>query len=116
MSEEPVNTPPTDDWAIVELMGHRQRAGRVSEVEKFGAKLLRIDMPCGGPTDGEGGRQDWVTEFYGGSAIYALRPCDEEIVRDWLRDRGELRPVRPLRYQSAPALSHDGPGFDEDDR
>lgn len=32
-------------WAILELMGHRQRAGLVQEVELFGGKLLRIDIP-----------------------------------------------------------------------
>jgi hypothetical protein len=34
-----------DAWAIVELMGHRTRAGHVSEVELFGAKMMRIEVP-----------------------------------------------------------------------
>lgn len=33
------------EWGIVELMGHVRLAGRVSEVERFGAKLGRIDIP-----------------------------------------------------------------------
>jgi hypothetical protein len=32
-------------WAIVELMGHRRLAGRVSEQVIGGASLLRIDVP-----------------------------------------------------------------------
>jgi hypothetical protein len=34
-----------EGWAIVELMGHRQRAGYVKEAEMFGAKMLRLDIP-----------------------------------------------------------------------
>ena len=31
-----------EQWAKVELMGHRTRVGKVSEVEMFGGKLMRI--------------------------------------------------------------------------
>lgn len=31
-------------WAIVELMGHVRLAGYVTEEERFGAKLGRIDI------------------------------------------------------------------------
>ena len=31
-------------FALLELMGYRQRIGRVSEVEMVGGKLLRIDV------------------------------------------------------------------------
>lgn len=63
-----------DGWAIVELMGHRERAGRVSEVELAGAKMLRLDIPTDNP-------EVFVTELYGGSAIYCLSPCAEQIAR-----------------------------------
>lgn len=79
-----------EGWAIVELMGHRQRPGYVREVELAGAKMLRIDIPA------ESGD---VTEYYGASAIYAIRPAQEEIVRDRCRGFGAQRPVRPLSYQ-----------------
>ena len=83
-------------WAIVELMGHRRRAGEVREVEQFGARLLRIDIPT---KDGVG-----VTEFYGGGAIYALRPCDEDLARRTADYIGDPRPVAPstLRLASPP--------------
>jgi hypothetical protein len=82
-----------EGWAIVELMGHRQRGGYVKDVEMFGGKLLRVDIPVGADTN--------VTEFYGCSAIYALRPCSEEIVRDHVRKSygGDPRPVRPVEYR-----------------
>lgn len=85
-----------EGWAIVELMGHRQRGGYAKDVEMFGGKLLRIDIPVA--------PEKTVTEFYGCSAIYALRPCTEEIVRDHVKRAydGDLRPVRPLEYRETP--------------
>lgn len=80
-------------WAIVELMGHRRRAGQVKEVEQFGAKMLRIDIPAG---------EAFVTEFYGGSSIYALRPAAEEVARRVAEDLGDPRPVAPVSYRLPP--------------
>lgn len=86
------------EWAIVELMGHRRRAGVISEVERFGTKLLRIDIPLPkGEADGPGG--GYVTEFAGGSSIYALRPCSEEVARAAARAIGDPRPVMPAAYR-----------------
>jgi hypothetical protein len=95
-----------EGWAIVELMGHRQRGGYVKDVEMFGGKLLRIDIPVSSEAT--------VTEFYGCSAIYALRPCSEEIVRDHVKRSydGDLRPVRPLEYREREPAQL---GFDEDE-
>ncbi len=42
-ADAPAEIPP--EYAIVEIMGHRKLAGRILEVERFGAKLLRIDIP-----------------------------------------------------------------------
>lgn len=36
---------PESVWAIVEQMGHVKLSGRISEEEKFGAKMMRIDIP-----------------------------------------------------------------------
>ena len=80
-------------WAIVELIGHRKRAGEVREVEQFGARLLRLDIPT---EDGVG-----VTEFYGGGAIYALRPCDEDLARRVAKQIGDPRPVLPSTLRLA---------------
>lgn len=60
-------------WGVVELMGHVRLAGKVSEEERFGCKLGRIDVP----TDGE----KFVTIYFGGSSIYRVTPCDEESAR-----------------------------------
>lgn len=79
-----------EGWAMLELMGHRQRVGRVSEAEMFGGKLLRIDIPT---KDGD------VTEFYGCSSVYALRPISEEVARDYADRYADPRPVRPVDYR-----------------
>lgn len=57
------------EWAILELFGHRQLAGRIAEVDRFGVKMCRIDIPSEPP----------VTQFYGGSAIYGITITTEEI-------------------------------------
>jgi hypothetical protein len=68
MSEE---TRPYEGWAIVELMGHRRLAGRVSQAEQYGVAMLRLDVP---PTEGA----QAATQFYGGSSIYCITPVSEE--------------------------------------
>lgn len=81
-----------EGWAIVELMGHRQRGGYVKDVEMFGGKLLRVDIPVE--------PEKTVTEFYGCSAIYALRPCTEQIARDFCkRSYEDPRPIQPVEYR-----------------
>lgn len=102
----------TDDasysgWAMLELMGHRQRIGYVREIEMFGGKLLRIDIPT------EGGD---VTEFYGASSIYSLRPVSEEIARDSAKRYGDPRPVRPVEYREGAQIEdHSHTRCDDDE-
>jgi hypothetical protein len=99
-----------EGFAVLELMGHRQRAGYVKDVEMFGGKMLRIDIPVEADKT--------VTEFYGCAAIYALRPCTEEIVRDHVKRsyEGDPRPVRPITYRPEPErdVEPDPVGDDEE--
>ncbi len=98
----------TGDWAIVELMGHRQRGGIIQEVERFGTKMLRIDVPAG---------DAFVTEYYGGSSIYALRPATEEIARGFAERCGDPRPVSPVAYRiAAPEPDFHDEDLDDDER
>ena len=82
-------------WALLELMGHRRRVGQVREVEMFGGKLLRIDIPV----IVEGKSDESVTEFYGCTSIYGLTPISEEVGRDFAKRNGDPRPVRPVDYR-----------------
>ncbi len=57
-------------WAIIELMGHQKIAGLCTEESIAGSNMLRVDVPeteCNVP----------FTRYLGGSAIYAINPCDE---------------------------------------
>jgi hypothetical protein len=52
-----------DQWAVVELLGHRRLAGRVREATIGGGAFLRIDVPG----DGD---EIVATQFYGHGAVY----------------------------------------------
>lgn len=61
-----------EGWAVIELMGHRVRYGKIAEVIAFGAPMMRIDIPSDPPR----------TEFYGGSSIFSFQAITEEMARD----------------------------------
>lgn len=82
-------------WVLLELMGHRQRIGMAREEEVAGGIMLRVDVP----TD----EDDFATEYYGASSIYALRPISEEIARTHYAAR-DPRPPRPLSYRETPEI------------
>ncbi len=64
------------EWAIVEIFGHRRHAGRTREEERFGAKMLRVDIPKNGDPTAAG----WETLYYGGSSIFSFALTDEATV------------------------------------
>lgn len=98
------------EWAILELMGHVKLAGLVSEEERFGAKLGRIDIPNG---DG------FTTQYFGASSVYRLTPTTEEIARA-VALRNQPQPVHRWELPSLPsphemgATADDGTYFEED--
>jgi len=94
--------PPFEGWAILEILGHRTRPGYVKEVEMFGGKLVRVDIPVK-DADIEG----HVTEFYGCASIYSMRPATEDVVKEAAyREWGGVdpRPVRPVDFKARAAL------------
>lgn len=58
---------PEGDYAIVEALGHRTFVGRVSDIERFGTKMLQVEPLFGdvmlGPV------------LLGGGSIYQFTPC-----------------------------------------
>jgi hypothetical protein len=63
-----------ESWAIIEIFGHTQIAGKVTEASIGGCSFLRIDVPeCDG--------QPAFTKFYGQGAIYSMTPCGEQVAR-----------------------------------
>ena len=85
-----------EGWAILELMGHRERPGYVKEVEIAGGKMLRIDIPV---QKDDAGQDVTVTEFYSAGAIYCMTPCSEELARGRVTPYNDRRPVRPMDYR-----------------
>lgn len=62
----------SETWAIVELMGHIRLAGRITEEEKFGSKMGRLDIPT---ADG------FITQYFGGGSVYRITFVTEEVAR-----------------------------------
>lgn len=62
---------PEGEYAIVEVLGHRTLVGRVSEIERFGTKLMQIEPLFGdvmlGPI------------LVGGSSLYQFTPCSADV-------------------------------------
>jgi hypothetical protein len=78
--------------AVVELMGHRTRAGAISDAQMGGATLLRIEHPSRADHTGAG----QLTEYYAPSAIFSIRPCSAEeaaVVAGWAWGEQVSRPA-----------------------
>lgn len=64
----------TESWAIVELMGHKVVAGKVSKSELVGPPKLRVDVPATSI-------YPEFTQLYGDAAIYCVTFVSEEVAR-----------------------------------
>jgi len=62
-----------DEWAILELMGHRRMAGKVTEAVIGGGAFIRIDVPRDNGTQ--------TTQFYSPQSVYCITPTTEEMAR-----------------------------------
>ena len=82
-----------DSWAIVEQLGHRRLAGRLSEVQLAGTGFLRLEIPetTAGPAR---------TQFLAPSSIFAIHPVDEKTA---VLAAGAGQPV-PIQRWELPAI------------
>lgn len=94
-------------WALIELMGHRKRAGLCEDVTMIGSRLLRVDVPSEEPGK-------FTTEFYGAAAIYGLHPCDEATARRLAKSHVYDRAIEPYQEPFNPQLSFIDP-MDKDE-
>ncbi len=97
---------PFEDWAIVELMGHRRLAGYAADAEMFGTRMLRLDI-----YDATG-CLPVLTQFYGGGAVYCLTPTTEDIARK-IGGRSSPAPVSRFELEQRPADMGPAPGADD---
>lgn len=72
-------------WAILELMGHKVVAGYISKSEMFGKPMLRVDVPAVGDNPS-------FTQMYGESAVYCITFVSEE----YARQTAEVTRVKPI--------------------
>jgi len=62
-------------WMVAEFLGHHKLAGFVTEEQKWGQVLMRIDIPTG--VDCEGKKLKFTTQWYGTHALYCATPVNE---------------------------------------
>lgn len=85
---------PTEFWGKVDLLGHLTLAGRVSEVEMFGGKLGRVDVPRG---------DTFESRFFGANSVYLISVVTEAVARELAKR--VLPPVQAWDWpRSAPQL------------
>lgn len=70
-------------WGVLELMGHVKLAGYITNEKLFGVEIGRIDIPSG---------DSFITQYFGGSAVYRMTPVSEEIARAFSA-QNQPRPV-----------------------
>lgn len=80
-----MSTEKFDLWAIVELFGHAKIAGRCTEQNVAGTNMLRVDVP-------ETSLQPAFTRLFGGAAIYAINPVDEQTAHT-VAERLQVKPI-----------------------
>lgn len=95
-----------DEWAIVEVMGHSQFAGKTTEQQIAGAGFVRIDVP-------EADGKPAFTKLLGTSSIFAITPCTEQTAREANR-RFRARQYEHFEMPMLPKTSfraHDDDGY-----
>lgn len=102
MTEEEL---PAGEYAIVECLGHRTLVGRISEVERFGTKLMAIEPLFDGKL--------LPAVMVGGASIYAFTPCTAAVALRH-QPRSEWDMPSSLRATLQP-LALPAPDDDEDD-
>jgi hypothetical protein len=90
-----------EGWALVEQMGFRSSVAKVREVEQFGAKMLRLDVPFwdGNARLSERAPDGYTTRFAGGPSLYQVSPLDEDLALNMARKQSDPRPVRPTTFR-----------------
>lgn len=108
---------PDGTYAIVELMGHTTLVGRVEEIERFGTKLMAIEVLFNGAL--------LPVVLQGGSSVYRFTQCSPETAwkaqhkpeRSWSLPE-PIRAIIPAALLPAPAPPSAEEGrrfFDDDD-
>lgn len=104
MSDQEVSGEKFEQWAIVDVMGHQQYVGFVTDYVIAGKGFVRIDVP---EADGV---PAWC-KFIGTNSIYAITPVSEQIARHMAKRNRSL----PVPAYQMPQLAIADAGDDEDE-
>lgn len=104
MTDEETKT--FEQWAVLELMGHRRLAGLLTEETIAGAAFLRIDIPS---DNGDPSASQW----YAPGAVYAITPCTEATARRIAKVITFAPPVSEWELPQAPLITP--PSYQHDD-
>jgi hypothetical protein len=93
-------------YAVIEVFGHRRLAGRIAEVEQYGTKLLRIDIPEKGKFE-----NGFKSQLYGGASLFSVTHCDLATVE---RMNKPYEPMGRLTYQEPDMIDEEQEPDDDD--
>jgi hypothetical protein len=102
-----------EEWAVVEIMGHKRFAGKVTEQAMGGASFVRIDVPE--ITLETGDVLPAFTKLFGAASIYCISPCTEVTARLFaasIRAEGFSRYEVPKIEARRSFMDDDDPDFD----
>lgn len=80
---------PFGEWCILEMMGHVKLAGFITEEQRFGGTMGRIDVP-------PGAGEPALTQYFGGTAVFRITPVQESIARA-IAEKHRPQPLAPFR-------------------
>lgn len=80
-----------EQWAVVQMMGHAETAGKISKPSDWGG-LIRVDVPVG---------DTYETEFIGVQSIYKIKLVSEQIARAY------AVPVNPVLSFDVPIITRE---------
>ena len=86
---EEVN-PKFESWAIIELFGHNQLSGKVTECVIANQSFVRIDVPATKRTPA-------FTKYHLPSAIYGLTPVDEDYAKK-MAEKIDAKPINDYKH------------------
>lgn len=79
-----------ETWAIVELFGHTQLAGKVTEQVIAGQSFVRIDVP-------KTAKCPAFTKYHLPTAVYGLTPVEEDYATR-MADRIAAQPIQDYKH------------------
>jgi hypothetical protein len=79
-----------ETWAIVELFGHNQLAGKVTEQVIAGQSFVRIDVP-------KTSQCPEFTKYHLPSAVYGLTPVEEDYATR-MAERIAAQPINDYKH------------------